>query len=145
MIAWLNRFGTIQKFAELLGVTSVTPKFSNRREPCDFSKISFKIGSLMKENDIIPAVNKILRQHLGSVYKLYLFGSRALNRHTENSDFDLLVDAGKKIEFGVFAKIRYEIEELPTLYSVDLTDWQAADPEFLKTIEEDLVDVSTSG
>lgn len=98
----------------------------------------------MREDQVISEVLAILKRHLTKDFHLYLFGSRALGTQTSGSDFDFLIDAGEKIDSITMSRIQAEIEEIPTLYSVDLTDKCSIDNEFYRTIEEDLVDV-TSG
>lgn len=99
-------------------------------------------SSVLQPPDVLLETRKILSRYLGPGYTLYLFGSRATGTNSENSDFDFLVDSGRKIDFGVWAQIKSDIEDLPTLYSVDITDKHAADPDFLATIQEDLCDVT---
>lgn len=96
----------------------------------------------MKPADVIPEIRRILNGYLAPGYKLYLFGSRATGTNSENSDFDFLVDSGGRIEFGVWASIKSDIDDLATLYSVDITDKYAADADFLTTIQGDLLDVT---
>lgn len=96
----------------------------------------------MSPKQITDEVRGILLKNLGSSFKLYLFGSRATGNNSENSDFDFLVDCGEKIEDSKWSKILGAIEDIKTLYSIDLTDKSAADPQFFKTIEKDLVDVT---
>jgi predicted nucleotidyltransferase len=94
----------------------------------------------MKATQIVDAVSTILHQHLTRPYKLFLFGSRATGNSSEGSDFDFLVDAGDPIEYEVWAKIKSDIDEIPTLYDIDITDLHRAAPNFLETISEDLID-----
>ena len=95
----------------------------------------------MDEKQVILQVKSILQRQLARPFKLFLFGSRALAKNSKFSDFDLIVDAGTKIDINSWRQIKAEIEQMNTLYSVDLTDYHDADPEFLKTIEADLVEV----
>ena len=64
--------------------------------------------------------DRILRELSGfaqkySVNKIILFGSRARGTNTERSDIDIAVAGADD-----FDKLVEKVEELPTLYSIDL-------------------------
>lgn len=69
----------------------------------------------MYVEEIIHTVTGLCRKH--SAKKVILFGSRAKGTARERSDIDIAVSGAKN-----FHLLAEEIEELPTLYSVDIID-----------------------
>jgi len=59
-----------------------------------------------------------------TIKKIFLFGSRA-RRDTKNpySDIDIGVEAEKRLTFLHLARIEEALEELDTLYSIDVVDF----------------------
>jgi predicted nucleotidyltransferase len=53
---------------------------------------------------------------------VYFFGSRVSGKARERSDFDVAIDSVSPVEPRLFARIRGALDELPTLYRVDLVD-----------------------
>ena len=82
-------------------------------------------------DEIIKQVVNILDTNLGgnNNYKLYLFGSRAKDQATTNADIDLAISC-TDINDNQLRKIKREIANLRTLYSVDLVHLQAVAPDF---------------
>lgn len=75
-------------------------------------------------NEIIECVTKICRQH--GAESLILFGSRAKGTDTARSDFDFCVK-------GVddFYELLSAIDEIPTLYKIDLVNEDTCKNELL--------------
>jgi len=61
------------------------------------------------------------RSELGLAH-VYFFGSRVSGKARERSDFDVAIDGGLPVEPRLFTRIRTALDELPTLYQVDLVD-----------------------
>jgi predicted nucleotidyltransferase len=57
--------------------------------------------------------------------RVVFFGSRVAGTAHERSDFDVAIDGPERVEPGLFAQMLNAIEELPTLYRVDLVDLPA--------------------
>jgi predicted nucleotidyltransferase len=53
---------------------------------------------------------------------VYFFGSRVSGKARERSDFDVAIDGVVPVEPRLFARIRTALDELPTLYRIDLVD-----------------------
>ena len=53
---------------------------------------------------------------------VYFFGSRVRGKARERSDFDVAIDSSSPVEPRLFARIRTALDELPTLYRIDLVD-----------------------
>lgn len=54
--------------------------------------------------------------------KIYLFGSRARQTHTERSDIDLALNNGRKLEFWEIARARNVLEALNIPQKIDIVD-----------------------
>ena len=73
----------------------------------------------------------IVRRHLPDpAYKLFLFGSRARGTAHERSDIDIGIEGPVAVPYEILASIIDEIEESPTLYSVDVIDLKRAPEQF---------------
>ena len=73
-------------------------------------------------------------------YKLFYFGSRVEGKGDDRSDIDVGIDGPKKIPYEKLEAIREEVKWLPTLYSIDIVDFNNTSENFkevaLKNIEE---------
>lgn len=67
----------------------------------------------MKADEVISRVADLCREH--GAKKVILYGSRAKGTAGERSDIDIAVSGGAD-----FDELLEKVEELPTLYSVDL-------------------------
>lgn len=65
--------------------------------------------------------------------KIILFGSRAKERCSHSSDYDVAVDA-KNIRFRDKRKVRERIDEIIGLHSIDLIFFNDVDAEFKNII-----------
>lgn len=75
------------------------------------------------------------------VKRAWLFGSRAADGGATASDWDFLVEFSRPPNFDVFMGLKSSLEQ--TLKGpVDLLSRSACTPRFLKTIENDLIDVT---
>lgn len=84
--------------------------------------------------DTEKTLAEIIRKHLGAQVRVVLFGSRAAGRATPRSDYDIGIDAGQALNFGLLERIQAEIDELPVLQKTDLVDLQRASNEFQTAI-----------
>ncbi len=74
---------------------------------------------------------EIIKKHLDlSRYALFFFGSRVTGRGDDRSDIDVGIEGKEKIPLGVMGRIRSELENLPTLYSIDVVDFQSVSDKF---------------
>ena len=69
----------------------------------------------MSAEEVIHTVTEICRRH--SVKKVILYGSRAKGTARERSDIDIAVSGIQD-----FYRLSEDIENIPTLYTVDLVD-----------------------
>lgn len=77
----------------------------------------------MKVDQIIQEVVDIVARHAGEGVRVLLFGSHAKQNASETSDVDLAIDAGKPLSFEVMIQIKEDVENLPTLRSIDIVDF----------------------
>lgn len=68
-----------------------------------------------------------------------LFGSRARGTQHEGADYDIAIDAGKKVERSIMLKIASDIDESRVAVFVDVVDVHEVSPTFLAAIEKDFV------
>ena len=76
----------------------------------------------------------ILRAHLPSSTKAWVFGSRATGRARRYSDLDLAIDAGRRLTLDETARLRETFSESDLPYRVDLVDWHDINDRWRQTI-----------
>ncbi len=93
--------------------------------------------------DDLPHREKIISAILNTVpdiKKIFLFGSRARgdNRSTQ-SDIDIGVVATKKLSLLHLAKIEDALDQLQTLYTIEIVDFTQREDTFTKEALKDIV------
>ena len=78
----------------------------------------------MKTDEILEAIIKCCKNH--GAGQVILFGSREKGTCLDTSDFDIGVSGAVDVE-----GLREELEELPTLYKIDLVDLDTCKNELL--------------
>lgn len=74
---------------------------------------------------------EILGKHLNiKDYRVFIFGSRVTGKNTERSDIDIGIEGQTGVPRETMAKIREEIENLPTLYKIDFVDFRRVSSDF---------------
>lgn len=87
----------------------------------------YSVQKLKKE---IPA---IVGRHLNiSKYKIFFFGSRVSGGGNERSDIDIGIEGSEEIPYEIMAEIKEEIENLPTLYKIEIVDFAKVSFDFSK-------------
>lgn len=85
----------------------------------------YPIEKLKKE------ILEILSRHLNlAEYQVFFFGSRVAGRGTEQSDIDIGIEGEELIPAKALLDIKEEIEELPTLYKIEIVDFKRVAPIF---------------
>lgn len=82
-------------------------------------------GDIMKVEEVISEVAKLCRNFHAK--EVILYGSRAKGTARERSDIDIAVTGVKNFDI-----LEEKIEELPTLYSVDLLNMDTCRNDLLK-------------
>jgi predicted nucleotidyltransferase len=70
---------------------------------------------------------------------IYLFGSRARQTHTQQSDIDIAIDIKQKIDPFVLSEIRESIEESLIPFTVDVVDINNISQELKEQILQDKI------
>jgi len=77
----------------------------------------------------------VIRRHVPDpAYGIFLFGSRATGSAGERSDIDIGVEGPVPISRATLTAIHDEIEEAPTLFTIDIVDF-ARVPRFRQVAE----------
>ena len=85
------------------------------------------------EEKLKKEIKKIVGKYLNlEKYKVFFFGSRVLGKGSERSDIDVGIEGPKEISSPIFLEIQEEIENLPTLYKIDVVDFKRVSLEFKK-------------
>jgi len=67
---------------------------------------------------------RVIRRHLPDpAYRVFLFGSRAAGSAGEHSDIDIGIEGPAPVPRRTLVAIHDEIEEAPTLYTIDIVDF----------------------
>ena len=74
---------------------------------------------------------EVIRGHVPDpVFRVFLFGSRAAGSATERSDIDIGIEGPAPVPRSALAAIHEELEEAPTLYSIDVVDFRRVPESF---------------
>ena len=113
-------------------------------------KVLFKnvvLGDLtMEEKEILGKVYEIIQKTLKTQkFTLYLIGSRSTKEQGKFSDFDFVVKADKNIKEATFSKIVQRIDEIKTLYSIDIADFYTMSDDFQKIAMKHAKEIRPNG
>jgi predicted nucleotidyltransferase len=76
----------------------------------------------------------IVRRHVPDpAYRIFLFGSRAEGSASDRSDIDIGIEGPGTVPPEALSAIQEELEEAPTLYTIDVVDF-ARVPEKFKRV-----------
>ena len=78
-------------------------------------------------------IHKILTEFYPDA-NFMVFGSRVKNKAKHNSDIDIAIDAGEKLDTSSLFQMNNKFEESDLLYKVDLCDFHRISDEFQKHI-----------
>lgn len=65
-------------------------------------------------------------------YVVFFFGSRVTGKSNDRSDIDLGIEGSTQIPYGTVGKIVEEIDDLPTLYKIEIVDFKKVSENFRK-------------
>jgi nucleotidyltransferase substrate binding protein (TIGR01987 family) len=88
----------------------------------------------MNDPKIITAVREIILKH-ASPTRIYLFGSRVTGDAKTESDYDFAFDAPES-DAGALQSMRDDLEQLPTLYRIDVANIARADSRFANRVKD---------
>ncbi|WP_447974998.1 nucleotidyltransferase family protein [Nitrospira sp. Kam-Ns4a] len=93
----------------------------------------------IREEQIRPLLGRVVqvvRKHLEDPsYRLLLFGSWATGSSDVTSDIDVGVLGPAPLDDLVIARIREEIERLPTLRKIEIVDLNRVEPSFRESVQ----------
>ncbi|GAB6182621.1 nucleotidyltransferase domain-containing protein [Thermodesulfovibrio hydrogeniphilus] len=75
--------------------------------------------------ELVEKIKKIVFSN-PKVLKMYIYGSRAKGNYKKGSDIDIAIVA-PELDFSEYLKILDQIEEINTIYSIDLTHYELLD------------------
>jgi predicted nucleotidyltransferase len=70
-------------------------------------------------------------------WSVFLFGSRVKGNNSPSSDIDIGIEGPESVPPEIMFKIREEIEEIPTLYSFDIVDFNTVTEDFRKKAKKE--------
>jgi predicted nucleotidyltransferase len=85
-------------------------------------------GDVARPMEIAREVARIARSLLGKGTQVFWFGSWPQGTATPHSDIDLAVSTGTPISPQHMAFLQEAVDELPTLYQIDIIDLNAVGP-----------------
>lgn len=63
-------------------------------------------------------------------YKVFFFGSRVADGGDERSDIDVGIEGPEPVPLEPLFDIKEDVENLPTLYKIEIVDFKKVSPEF---------------
>ena len=81
------------------------------------------------EREILAIIGKYLDLNF---YKVFFFGSRVTGKGSERSDIDVGIEGPQKISANDLLAIQEEVDKIPTLYKIEIVDFNQVAPIFRK-------------
>ena len=79
----------------------------------------------------------VVRRHLPDpAYRVFLFGSRAAGSAGERSDIDIGIEGPAPVPHSALAAIRDELDQAPTLYTIDIVDFTRVPEKFRRVAHQ---------
>jgi uncharacterized protein len=79
----------------------------------------------------------IIGKHLDlSQYRVFFFGSRVSGKGTDRSDIDVGIEGPEPAPYRALLDIEDAIDELPTLYKVEIVDFRRVAPKFYEVASQ---------
>jgi len=79
----------------------------------------------------------IMKRHIDlKRYKVFFFGSRIIGKSHNRSDIDVGIEGHKRISPESWFNILDEVENVPTLYKIDLVDFSQVSDNFRKLAKQ---------
>lgn len=132
------------RFVLTCGMSSVHIVFVWRTDGADAIMSHMSKDALQAVRDAERMALDIVRAHLPDrAYRVFLFGSRAGGTAHERSDIDIGIEGPRAVPHETLAAIVETIDEMPTLYSVDVVDF-ARVPETFRSVARERVPLESS-
>ena len=79
----------------------------------------------------------IIGRHLDlAKYQVFFFGSRVTGKSNERSDIDVGIKGKKPIDITTFFRIKADIDNIRTLYKIDIVDFSNVSNDFKEVAKE---------
>jgi len=89
------------------------------------------IWILKRKKEILRQIKQIVQEELGQdKVKIFLFGSQAQRQTWKPADVDIGIDAGQPVDPDKWVRIVSKIEELSTLFTFDIVDFNKVEKQF---------------
>jgi len=86
---------------------------------------------------------RIIGAHLDlKDYKIFFFGSRVHGGGDDLSDIDVGIEGTRRVPAEAMVSIREDIDNLPTLYKVDVVDFRRVPPAFYTVAKEHIEEIN---
>jgi predicted nucleotidyltransferase len=87
--------------------------------------------AILDPTEVAQFAASVVRRHLPDpAYLVFLFGSRAAGSAREASDIDIGIEGPAPVARSALAAIHEELEEAPTLFSIDVVDFRRLPDKF---------------
>ena len=81
----------------------------------------------------------VIRRHVPDpAYRIFLFGSRATGSAGERSDIDIGIEGPAPVSRAALAAVHDELEDAPTLYTIDVVDFARMPERFRRVAERQI-------
>jgi len=85
------------------------------------------------ENKLKKEILEIVSKHLNiSRYKIFFFGSRVNGDNFPRADIDIGIEGPEKLPIKAKLKIEEDLDNIPTLYKLELVDFNTVSEKFQK-------------
>lgn len=89
------------------------------------------------ENQLKADILDIAKNHFDLLTtKIFIFGSRATDKGDDRSDIDLGIESNPPISLDSLQKFKEEVENLNTLYTIDVVNFNQVSSEFNKVASQ---------
>ena len=76
------------------------------------------------------------------VYRVFFFGSRVTGGGNERSDIDIGIEGPYSVPLKIMGQIEDEIENLPTLYKIEIVDFKQTSSDFYEVARQKIESVN---
>lgn len=83
---------------------------------------------------LVDVVARQVHRRLGPRAKVIWFGSWVTGKARINSDIDIAIDAHDGVTMAQYAELWNWVDELPTLYTIDLVNLSEVGPQFRREV-----------
>lgn len=94
----------------------------------------------VSKEDLSKMIQTIIKNHVKEPIEIFYFGSRVDGTGDDRSDIDVGIIASFPLSLSTLHAIKEDLENLPTLYTIDVVDFSNASESFkrvaLKHIEK---------